>query len=138
MGNLNRTSVGMTAIVTVAACGAVSLSGADRPTVRPNEYGGLVPVFVANPGTVNPAAKYVGVGGGKPIFFTDRDVRFLVGNAGRSVQLALEFVGGSQSPTMETADPTGGVLNILIGAAGDNTRRTRSAYRTVVYREVWP
>ena len=106
----------------------------EQPSIpgRVHHFGALVPAFVRNSGQTDAAARFVAVGGGRPIFFTARDMRIV--DPARQRSLWLTFVGGSAA-SIDGESPTGGAVNDM-GRGRDAERLT--AYRDVVYRRVWP
>jgi F5/8 type C domain/Beta-propeller repeat len=95
-------------------------------------FGELAPAFVINTGQADRAARFVSVGGGRPIFLTDHDVRILDPEHGRS--LWLSFVGGSACE-IHGESPTGGQVTFLTGL---DPSTPHAAYRDAVYRGLWP
>jgi len=120
---------------------AVSAFGSGRPSADTSsvpagrqDLGALAPAFVQNAGGVNPAARFVSVGGGRPVFFTTGDVRIVDPRQEHSLWLA--FVD-SHALSVEGESPTGGHVTSLRGHA--TAERVRQiAYRDVVYHRLWP
>src|SRR5262245_15455283 len=80
-------------VMSAAASGSRHLSaGTSTALAGRQDFGALAPVFVPNAGTVDRAARFVSVGGGRPVFFTHRDVRIVDVRQQRS--LWLTFVDG--------------------------------------------
>jgi hypothetical protein len=89
------------------------------------------PAFVRNAGLANPAARFISVGGGQPIFFTANDVRMVDPRQQRS--LWLMFVDG-EARALDGEAPTGGRVTVLRRA----NPASDAMYGEVVYRRVWP
>jgi F5/8 type C domain/Beta-propeller repeat len=117
-----------------------SVGAASIPAGRQG-FGALAPAFVTNTGQADRAARFVSIGGGRPVFFTAHDVRIVDVRHGRSVWLT--FVD-AEARRVEGESPTGRVtfLRGQAAAAGtDSIARAASrqiAYRDVVYRQLWP
>src|SRR5512140_2129587 len=91
----------------------------------------IAPAFVRNTGQADPLARFVSVGGGRPIYFTSNDVRIVDTKRDRS--LWLTFVDGA-TRDIDGEWSTGGHVTVLRHAtAGDS----EPIYRDVVYRSVW-
>jgi len=117
--------------VALAARPQPPATAASAPPPARAAFGALAPAFVENAGEAA-AARFVSVGGGHPIFLTDRDVRLV--DPGRRRSLWLSFVGGAAA-RVEGDSPTGGGVAHLTGVTA---ARQRPAYRDVVYRRIWP
>src|ERR1700710_983747 len=81
----------------------------EQPSTPGNvhRFGTLVPAFVRNSGQTDPAARFVAVGGGRPIFFTAGDIRIV--DSVRQRSLWLTFVGGNAA-SLDGESPTGGAV----------------------------
>src|SRR6185436_7893559 len=108
-----------------------ALGASTAPTDAP-KFGAIAPAFVRNIGQADSSARFIAVGGGRPIFFTDQDVRIV--DPARSASLWLSFVGGSPQ-SIDGDSPTGGSVSYL--ERGRDGKRL-PAYRDVVYRRLWP
>src|SRR5262245_21876546 len=118
-----------------AAFGSRHLSaGSSTAPAGRHDFGALAPVFVPNAGNVDRAARFVSVGGGRPVFFTHGDVRLVDVRQQRSLWLA--FVD-SDALRLDGESPSGGHVTFLHGTQTGNSAR-QIAYRDVVYRRLWP
>jgi hypothetical protein len=103
------------------------------------DFGALAPAFVPNAGEADPAARFVSVGGGRPVFFTADGVRMVDPQNQRSLWLTF---ADADALRIEGDSPTGGRVTFLrgrknFGGSGDPDG-SRVAYRDVVYRRLWP
>jgi hypothetical protein len=121
---------------------AVGMFGSERPfadaspaAAARQDLGALAPAFVQNAGEANAAARFVSVGGGRPVFLTADDVRVVDVRQGNS--LWLTFVGG-HALNVEGESPTGGHVTSLRGRTASDSLSSRIAYQDVVYRRLWP
>src|SRR5262249_46104109 len=81
------------------------------------------------------AARFVSIGGGRPVFLTADEVRIVDVREGRA--LWLTFVEG-HARSVDGESPTGGRVNSLLGRAASDSLSSRIAYQDVVYRRLWP
>lgn len=91
-------------------------------------------LFVENRGQTHASVRYLSSGTGVPIFFTDRDVRLVLGRDGTRTAIALELIGARAS-RIEGRGRTGATVNYL---RGDEPPLHVDAYREVIYRDAWP
>ena len=131
--------VGVAAIVSGAlGTRQQSVSAAPVPTGR-QDFGALAPAFVLNAGEADRAARFVSVGGGRPVFFTADGVRIVDPRDQRSLWLTF---ADADALRIEGDSPTGGRVTFLRGrknlSASGDPDGSRLAYRDVVYRRLWP
>src|SRR6185369_637955 len=121
-------------LLLLAAAFAAQTTGAAAgpvPATRPRPESGVAPAFARNVGQADPAARFVSMGGGQPIYFTSNDVRIVDTRARRS--LWLMFVDGGASAVDGDA-PTGGRVTVMRRA----NATSGALYGDVLYRRVWP
>ena len=107
-------------------------AAAPAPVIHSPGFGAIAPAFVRNTGYADASARFVAVGGGRPVFFTDDDVRIV--DPARRASLWLTFVNGRVA-RVEGDSPTGGAVSyIRRGSEGERL----PTYRDVVYRRLWP
>jgi hypothetical protein len=121
---------------------AVGSFGNGRPSadvgtvpVGRQDLGALAPSFVRNDGEADAAARFVSVGGGRPVFLTAEDVRIV--DVRREHSLWLRFVEG-HAASVDGESPTGGHVTSLRGHTTSDSLNSRTAYQDVVYRRLWP
>jgi hypothetical protein len=121
---------------------AVGTFGSGRPSADVGsvpagrqDLGALAPAFVHNAGETDAAARFVSVGGGRPVFLTADDVRIVDVRQGHS--LWLTFVEG-HALSVDGESPTGGRVTSFLGHATSDSLSSRIAYQDVVYRRLWP
>ncbi len=114
-----------------AAESSGSAAGPAR-VVQSHPGSAIAPTFARNTGQASPAARFLAIGGGQPIFFTSNDVRIVDTRQQRS--LWLMFVDGD-AQAVDGDAPTGGHIVVLRRA---NASSDAPLYRDVVYRSVWP
>jgi len=135
---LGPQKLGVVAVCTAIAVGAFGSgrpsAGAAPPSAGREDFGALAPAFVRNTGVVDRAARFVSVGGGRPVFFTENDVRIVDVPHRRS--LWLTFVDG-RAQAIEGESPTGGQVTFLRSRKTSGGLNNRIAYRDVVYRQLW-
>src|SRR5438477_8586822 len=93
-------------VVTTVALGAQHRPiAAHQPAAPPAaRFGAIAPAFVRNSGQTNPDARFLAVGGGRPIFFTASDVRIVDPRRQRSFWLT--WVDGA-AVSVDGESPTG-------------------------------
>src|SRR5436190_21122831 len=106
-------------LVTAAALAAQPFISAAPKTPPPasSTFGAIAPAFVRNTGQANPLARYVSVGGGRPIFFTSNDVRIV--DTKRQRSLWLTFVDGA-ARDIDGEWGTGGHVTVLRRASASD------------------
>ncbi len=91
----------------------------------------IPPAFVRNAGQADPLARFLSVGGGRPVFFTTNDVR--IADPKRHRSLWVTFVDGA-ARDIDGEWSTGGHVTVLRHASAANDE---PIFRDVVYRDVW-
>jgi hypothetical protein len=86
-------------------------SAAPAPTGR-QDFGALAPAFVPNAGEADRTARFLSVGGGRPVFFTHDGVRIVDARHQRSLWLTF---ADADAARIEGESPTGGLVTFLHG-----------------------